>query len=47
MNRHSANFSAGRRRFLRDGPRYTILGGPAAVSGKLVARQAARHASRT
>ena len=44
MNRHSPNSSAGRRQFLRDGVRYIILGGLAAVSGKLVARQAARPA---
>jgi hypothetical protein len=36
--------SAGRRQFLRDGLRYIILGGLAAVSGKLAARQAARPA---
>ncbi len=47
MNRHSANSSAGRRQFLRDGLRYTALGGLAAVTGKLVARQAARPAGQT
>jgi hypothetical protein len=44
MNRHSPNCGAGRRQFLRDGLRYTVLGVLAAVSGKLVARQAARPA---
>jgi len=44
MNRRSPNSSAGRRQFLRDGLRYAILGGLAAVSGKLVARRAARPA---
>jgi hypothetical protein len=47
MNRHSANSSAGRRQFFRDGLRYTVLGGLAAVTGKLVARQAARPAGQT
>jgi hypothetical protein len=40
MNRCSPKSSAGRRQFLRDGLRYTILGALATVSGKLVARQA-------
>jgi hypothetical protein len=44
MSRHSPNSDAGRRQFLRDGLRYIALGGLAAVSGKLVARQAARPA---
>jgi len=44
MNRHSPNSGAGRRQFLRDGLRYAILGGLAAVSAKLVARQACRPA---
>jgi hypothetical protein len=42
MKRSSPNSSVGRRQFLRDGLRYTILGGLAAVSGKLAARQAGR-----
>jgi hypothetical protein len=44
MNRHFQIPSAGRRQFLRDGLRYAVLGALAAVSGKLVARQAARPA---
>ncbi len=44
MNKRSPDSSAGRRQFLRDGLRYIALGGLAAVSGKLVARQAARPA---
>lgn len=44
MNKHSPNSSAGRRQFLRDGLRFAILGGLAAVSGKLVARQPGRPA---
>ena len=43
----SPNLGAGRRQFLRDGLRYAILGGLAAVGGKLVARQAARPAGQT
>lgn len=42
MNRRSPDSSAGRRQFFRDGLRYIMLGGLAAVGGKLVARQAAR-----
>jgi hypothetical protein len=42
MSRHSPNAGAGRRQFFRDGLRYAILAGLAAVSGKLIARQAAR-----
>jgi len=41
MNRRFPNSSAGRRQFLRDGLRLAILGGLAAVSGKLAGRQAA------
>jgi hypothetical protein len=44
MNRHFPDSGAGRRQFLRDGLRYAILGGLAAISGKLIARQAARPA---
>jgi hypothetical protein len=44
MKIRSPNPSAGRRQFLRDALRYISLGGLAAVSGKLVARQAARPA---
>ena len=44
MNKRSPIPSAGRRQFLRDGLRYVILGGLAAVSGKLAARQGARPA---
>jgi hypothetical protein len=44
MSRHSPTSGAGRRQFLRDGLRYTVLGALAAVSGKLIARQAARPA---
>jgi len=39
MNRRSLPVGASRRQFLRDGARYAILGGLAAVGGKLVARQ--------
>jgi hypothetical protein len=41
MNRHSPSSFAGRRQFLRDGLRYIVLGGLAAVSGKLAGRRAA------
>jgi hypothetical protein len=41
MNRHSSSAAASRRQFLRDGLRLTILGGLAAVGGKLAGRQAA------
>ncbi|MGA2176553.1 MAG: hypothetical protein ABSH38_16375 [Verrucomicrobiota bacterium] len=44
MNRRSPKSSAGRRQFLRDGLRYALLGGLAAISGKLIARPAARPA---
>jgi hypothetical protein len=44
MTTRSPNSGASRRQFLRDGLRYTILGGLAAISGKLVAREAARPA---
>ena len=44
MNRHSPNSSAGRRQFLRDGLRYRRPRRLAAMTGKLVARQAARPA---
>ena len=44
MNRRSLNSSAGRRRFLRDGLRWAILGGLAAVGGRLAGREAARPA---
>ena len=44
MNRPSPNSSASRRQFLRDGLRYFMLGGLAAVGGRLVARQANRPA---
>lgn len=44
MNRRSLNSSAGRRRFLRDGLRWAILGGLAAVGGRLAGRDAARPA---
>ncbi len=44
MNRRSPNARAGRRQFLRDGWRYTILGALAAVSGKLVARHPSQPA---
>ena len=42
MNRCSPDSSAGRRQFFRDGLRYVILGGLAAVSGKLVTNRASR-----
>jgi hypothetical protein len=45
MNRRSSNSSAGRRQFLRDGLRLAILGGLAAVSGRLAGRAAGRPAS--
>ncbi len=44
MNRRSPNSSAGRRQFLRDGLRFAILGGLAAVTGRLAGREAARPA---
>ena len=44
MNRRSPKSSAGRRQFLRDGLRYALLGGLAAISWKLIARPAARPA---
>ena len=44
MNRRSPNSSASRRQFLRDGLRFAILGGLAAVSGKLAGRESARPA---
>ncbi|MGP8201659.1 MAG: hypothetical protein ACLQU4_19385 [Limisphaerales bacterium] len=44
MNRRSPESSGGRRQFFRDGLRYLALGGLAAVSGKLVARQGVRPA---
>ena len=44
MNRRSPNSSAGRRQFLRDGLRWAILGGLAAVGGRLAGREAARPA---
>lgn len=44
MNRRPPNSSAGRRQFLRDGLRLAILGGLAAVSGRLAGRVAARPA---
>ncbi|MGA2543542.1 MAG: hypothetical protein ABSG78_18490 [Verrucomicrobiota bacterium] len=44
MNRRSPNSSAGRRQFLRDGLRFAILGGLAAVIGRLAGREAARPA---
>jgi hypothetical protein len=44
MNTHSPNSRAGRRQFLRDGLRLAILGGLAAVGGKLAGQQAARPA---
>ena len=44
MNRRFPIPSAGRRQFLRDGLRLAILGGLAAVGGKLAGRQAARPA---
>jgi hypothetical protein len=42
MKSRSPNSSSGRRRFLRDGVRYIVLGGLAAVSGTLAARKAVR-----
>jgi hypothetical protein len=36
MNRNPPNSTAGRREFLRDGLRYAVLGGLAAVGGKLL-----------
>ncbi len=47
MNTRSPSSGTGRRQFLRDGLRYTVLAGLAAVGGKLVARQAARPAGQT
>ena len=44
MNRRSPNSGAGRRQFLRDGLRWAILGGLAAVGGTLAGREAARPA---
>jgi len=44
MKSISPNSSAGRRQFLRNGLRYAILGGLAAVSGRLAGRQAGRPA---
>jgi hypothetical protein len=44
MNRHFPDSGGGRRQFLRDGLRYAMLGGLAAISGKLIARRAARPA---
>jgi hypothetical protein len=41
MNRRSSNPNASRRQFLRDGLRLTVLGGLAAVGGRLAGRQAA------
>ena len=42
MKRLSPSSDAGRREFLREGLRYTILGGLAVISGKLIARGANR-----
>jgi hypothetical protein len=42
MNRCYPNSNPSRRRFLRDGLRLAILGGLAAVGGKLAGRAAAR-----
>jgi len=44
MNRHLPNSAASRRQFLRDGLRYTVLGGLAAVSARLMGRPATRPA---
>jgi hypothetical protein len=44
MNKRSPNSGEGRRQFLRDGLRYIMLGGLAAASGKLAARQGSRPA---
>jgi len=41
MNGHFPSSNAGRRQFLRDGLRYIVLGGLAAVSGRLASRRAA------
>ena len=40
LNRRSPNSGASRRQFLRDGLRFTMLGGLAAVGGELAGRQA-------
>ena len=44
MNTRSPSSNASRRRFLRDGLRFAILGGLAAVSGRLAGRESARPA---
>ncbi|MGA3180872.1 MAG: hypothetical protein ABSF38_11050 [Verrucomicrobiota bacterium] len=44
MSKRSPNPGASRRQFLRDGLRYAILGGLAAITGKLVARHPVRPA---
>ena len=44
MSIRCPNSSASRRQFLRDGLRLTILGGLAAIGGKLAGRAAARPA---
>jgi hypothetical protein len=44
MNRCGQDSSAGRRRFLRNGLRLAVLGGLAAITGKLAGRAAARPA---
>ena len=41
MNKLAANPGASRRQFLRDGIRLTVLGGLAAIGGKLAGRAAA------
>ena len=46
MNRPFPNFGSGRRQFLRDGLRLTLLGGLAAISGNLIARQRVRPSGR-
>jgi hypothetical protein len=43
-NMRSLNSGANRRQFLRDGLRFAVLGGLAAVSGKLAGRQAGQPA---
>jgi len=44
LNTRSPNPGASRRQFLRDGLRFAMLGGLAAVGGKLAGRQAGRPA---
>ena len=47
LNRRSADSGASRRQFLRDGLRLAILGGLAAVGGKLAGRAVAQPAGQS